>query len=332
MRKLFLQGISQKNYGFSHDIYEYVLSGLGFHCFWLDYQKRYKYVLHLLLKKYDTIWAEASARGLITILCKSIPFLKSRLKHTRIITRFHRVPSMLLEEQGWKAMIPLFGSDTVAWVYDSYNELKKFFPHFPPNKFYVVHNGVDLEIYKPLEHIRKDENLVFTLSSWWEHKRLDLLIRAMEHLPEHKLVVAGNFIQDSYRIQCLNLVKKVRKTIGDKITFVGGQYGLDKVQWFNKAGIFVMPSKLESWSTQTMEAMACETPVLITEGGGMKEFVPVNQRLRTMVSPEELAERINKLSGNEKIGKENRKRVRPYEWSNIRVETDRVMKRWKRVK
>lgn len=325
MSRLFLSGISQKNYGFSHDIYKYVFSGLGFHSFWLDYQKRYKYALHLLLKKYDIILAEASARGLITILCKSTPFLKSRLRHTRIITRFHRVPSMLLEEQGWKAMIPLFGSDAVAWVYDGYDELKEFFPKFPPNKFYVIHNGVDLEIDKPLEYIRKDENLVFTLSSWWEHKRLDLLIRAMEHLPEHKLVVAGNFIQDSYRIRCLNLVKKVRKTIGDNITFVGGQYGLDKVRWFNKAGIFVLPSKLESWSTQTMEAMACETPVLITEGGGTKEFVPANQRLRKATTPKELAEKINKLSGDKKTGKENRERVKPYSWSIIRAEVQKVL-------
>lgn len=243
MGKLFVSAIAQRYHGFLYDMYKYVFDSLGFRCFWLDYQKRYKYVLHLLLKKYDTIWAEASGRGLITVLCKTIPFIKSRLKRTRIITRFHRVPSMLLEERGWKAMIPLFGSDAVAWVYDGYNELKEFFPRFPPDKFYVVHNGVDLEMYKPLEHIHKDENLVFTLSNWWEHKRLDLLIRAMEHLPEHRLVVAGNFIQDSYRIQCLNLVEKVRKTIGDKITFVGGQYGLDKVEWFNKAGIFILYGK-----------------------------------------------------------------------------------------
>ena len=319
--KLYLTGLHP-----TQNIYRYVLKDMGFHCFQLDYQKRYRYLLHLLRKRYDVIWACSNARGLITILCKSIPFIKRRLKRTRIITRFHRVPSMMLEERGWKAMVPLFGSDAVVWVYDSYSELKEFFPQFPTNKFYVVHNGVDLETYKPLEHVSKDENLVLTLSSWWEHKRLDLLIRAMRYLPEYKLVVAGNFIQVSYKIHCLNLVEKMRKTIGNRITFVGAQYGFDKVRWLNKAGIFVMPSKLESWSTQTMEAMACETPVLITEGGGVKEFVPANQRLRTTVSPEGLAEKINKLSGNEKTGKENRERVKLYSWSIIRAEVQKVFK------
>lgn len=327
MRKLFLQGIHQRNYGFSHDFYAYVLKDMGFRCFWLDYQKRYRYVLHLLLKKYDIIWAESNARGLITILAKSaIPIVRGRLKDTRIMTRFHKCPIEIIESRGWQAIVPLFGSDSVVYVYDCRKELKELFPNFSFNNFNVVHNGVDLDFYKPLENISKDENLVFTLSSWWENKRLDLLIKAMEYLPKHRLVIAGNFIQDSVREQCYGLARKM----GNKITFLGWITDKDKVKWYNKAGIFVMPSKLESWSTQTMEAMACETPVLRTEGGGTKEFVPVNQRLRTMVSPEELAEKINKLSGNEKIGKENRRRVRPYEWSNIRAETDKVIQGIKR--
>ena len=59
MNKLYLTGI-HRNYGFSYDMYRYVLKPMGFHCFQLDYQKRYRYLLLLLRKKYDVIWACSS--------------------------------------------------------------------------------------------------------------------------------------------------------------------------------------------------------------------------------------------------------------------------------
>ena len=73
--------------------------------------------------------------------------------------------------------------------------------------------------------------------------------------------------------------------------------------------------------------MNSETPVLRTEGGGTNEFVPANQRLRKAITPEELAEKINELSGDEKIGKQKMKRVRPYECSNVNVEAEQLLER-----
>jgi len=305
-------------------MYRYVLEPMGFHCFQLDYQERWRYILHLLWRKYDLIWACSSARGLITLLAKNaVPIVKGRMKDTKVVTRFHKCPNEIMATYNWKNLAPLFGCDWHAWVYDCRDELKALFPKFPLNNFCVVHNGVDLDFYKRREWVTRDENLVFTLSSWWENKRLSLLIEAMRHLPKHRLVVAGKFIQDHVKQECYRLADEMNP----RIRFLGWITDLAKSIWLNRAGVFVMPSKSESWSTQTMEAMACETPVLRTEGGGANEFVPLNQQLKRNVSPRELAQKILVVSGDSEIGPENRERVRPYEWRNVRVETEQLLER-----
>jgi glycosyltransferase involved in cell wall biosynthesis len=322
MRRLFLSSVYQRNHGFLFDTYNYVFKELQFECFYLDYKKYYKYLLKLLWKKYDLIWAESNARGFITILAKSAPLLRKRMTETAVITRFHRVPKMMFKERSWKSLVPLFASDLLVWVYNCRNELKELIPLFPQERFYVVHNGIDLDFYKPMANTAKNQNLILTLSSWWKHKRLELLIEAMKYLPNYELVIIGRFLDSEYKEHCLNLAKKFPR----RISFIGEKYGKEKVYWMNKAGIFVLPSKLEAMSTQTMEAMACETPILITEGGGTNEYVPEKERLPKNITAKELAEKIYALSRNERIGKKNRESVAKYSWETVRTEVDLVLK------
>jgi len=320
MTDLYLTSLSHKYHGFLYDMYSNVFSKLQFKKYYLDYSFK-KFLLHLLLHKYRLIWCESDGRGFVTVLCKTV--LKKRLKDTKIVTRFHRAPAMLINERGWKAMVPLFGSDLVTWVYDGLNELTEIFPSFPRENFFVVHNGIDLEFYKPMANITKNPNLILTLSGWWQHKRLELLMEAMEYLPNYELVIIGKFLNAEYKEYCLNLAKR----FSERISFLGEKYGNDKVYWMNKAGIFVLPSKIEAMSTQTMEAMACQTPILIPEGGGAYEYVPEEERLPENITAKELADKISLLSGNEKIGKKNREVISKYSWENIRKEVDLVLRK-----
>jgi glycosyltransferase involved in cell wall biosynthesis len=297
-------------------MYAYVMAEMEFKQFYLD--KNYvQFLWHLRFHKYNVIWCENSGSGLVTVLCKMI--LKDRLSNTKIVTRFHRVPSMLLEEKGWKALVPLFGSDVIVWVYDCKSELEKLLPTLNTQNFFAVHNGVDLNFYKNLGKTR-ESSLVVTLSNWWQHKRLELLIEAMQYLPKHELVVAGNFLNTSYKQYCQKLAKD--KT---NVFFMGYADQKEKRELFNKASIFVLPSKSEAWSTHVMEAMACESPVLITEGGGPNEFVPEQELLRQQVTSKELAEKIEQTSKDKELGQLNREHVKPYSWNNISLEVRKVL-------
>jgi len=320
MRKLFLTG--SRKYGFAHDFYQYVLRGLGFERYNLDYSRLSdaKYLLHLFRKKYHIIWCCSSGRGFITILCKLI--LKKRLKNTQIVTRFHRDVNLLFKEKGWKAYATIMAVDKVVWVYDCFKELKKYVPAISSSDFFVVHNGINLNIYKPPPNNKKNRtNLIFTVSSWHSPiKCLEVLISAMELLPNWELVIAGKFLQKDYEVYCKSLAKKI-----GRVRFVGFASVEDKVSWMQKAKVFVMPSRYEAWSTQVMEAMACGCKVLRVEGGGASEFLPEQEILPRNFNAETLAKRILTITDNDDLVEQNLEAVKQYTWDKVYEETRNVL-------
>lgn len=320
MKKLFV--MSGGKYGFAYDFYNYVLRELGFDLYQLDFNaklSRARYLFRLLRKKYGIIWCCACGRGFLTVLARITPLLSRRLKNTEIIVRFHREVNLRFQESGWKAYATMMAADKVAYMYDCFDELKDFIPMFPCSKFFVVHNGVDLNIYKH-DDTKREENTIFTLSSWYRpKKRLETLISAMGLLEDWKLYIGGNFLQKDYEVYCRRLAKKY----GDRVTFLGFVH--DKADWMQKASFFVMPSSTESWSTQVMEAMASGSKVLRVGGGGASEFLPKEELLPKDFTAEFLAERIRELSDNNKLVDINLSQVKNFTWSRVREETKRVL-------
>ena len=324
-KKLFV--MSGGKHGFAYDFYNYVLRDFGFDLYQLDFKAklaRTRYALRLLLKKYETIWCCASARGLLTVLARATSPLSRKLKDTEIIVRFHREVGLRFEESGWKAYATLMAAGKVVWMYDCFNELKKFIPMLPASKFFVVHNGIDLNIYKP-NNAKRRQNTIFTLSSWHRpRKRLETLIEAMAFLPDWNLCVGGNFLQKDYEIYC----RKLARQYGNRITFLGFVH--DKRELMQKTDFFVMPSSSESWSTQVMEAMACGCKVLRVEGGGASEFLPKEELLPKDFTAELLAKRVLELSGNDKLVDVNLRCVKAFTWERVREETKRVLEAFAR--
>jgi len=163
MKSLYVMG--NRHFGFAHDFYNYVLRDLGFDVYRQSTVKGYYF--HLLLHKYELICACGKARGFLTVSLKRFPLLKERMKRTKVVTRFHRQLDAFFHERpevAWMPYMSIIGSDKVVWVYDCFDQLKEYVPKLPKSKFHVVHNGVDLNCYKPDERKRK-ENKIFTLSS-----------------------------------------------------------------------------------------------------------------------------------------------------------------------
>jgi starch synthase len=106
--------------------------------------------------------------------------------------------------------------------------------------------------------------------------------------------------------------------------------------------VFCCPSIYEPFGIINLEAMACETAVVATAVGGIKEvvvdgetgfLVPLEQMKESPFEPvdpdkfaRDLAAKINQLMANpglrEKFGKAGRKRAEEkFSWSSIAVET-----------
>lgn len=311
-------------YGFAHDFYRYVLKDLGFDVYRENGMTAY--YIHLLIRKYGVIWASSNARGFLTVLLKRFPFLKKKMRDTKLTTRFHRECDALFREKPKKRWMPymsIVGSDKVAWVYDCYDRLKQYVPKLHKNDFHVVHNGVDLNQYTPSEMWRQKKT-IFTLSSWHTpKKRLETLIGAMNYLPEWHLDIAGKFLQKEYYKECVCARARLAKPIRDRIRFRG--FVNEKIHWFQRADVFVMPSKQEAWSTQVMEAMSCGCKVVAPNVGGMPEFVPKDELIPIDVSPNELAEKVLSVADNQNLRRKNRMAVMFYSWGNVKRETEAVL-------
>jgi glycosyltransferase involved in cell wall biosynthesis len=189
-------------------------------------------------------------------------------------------------------------------------------PKLPRSRFFVVHNGIDLDVYNTDETQRAD-NTILTVSNWHRpRKRLETLISAMEYLPNWTLNIGGNFLQRDYEAYCKSLAQRY----GGRVRFIGFVH--NKAEWMRQATFFVMPSNFEGWSTQLMEAMACGCKVLRVEGGGASEFVPAKELLPRGFTDKDLARQVLWLDEDDSIVGANLAKVQNFSWERVREETE----------
>lgn len=117
----------------------------------------------------------------------------------------------------------------------------------------------------------------------------------------------------------------------------------DIVELYSNAEVFVCPSIYEPFGIINLEAMACETPVVASATGGIKEVV-VHEETGFLVEPgnsEELAKYINILLENRELAKKfginGRKRVEEmFSWGSIAKKTyemyRKVVQEYKKAK
>jgi glycosyltransferase involved in cell wall biosynthesis len=143
----------------------------------------------------------------------------------------------------------------------------------PVNDIDLMYNGIDTEIFRPLANIEKQQQLLITTASADQPlKGLRYLLEAIALLkpsyPDLKLIVIGKLHaggETEKRLQNLQLMNSVE--------FISGISTECLVEHYNRASIAVSPSLYEGFGLPAGEAMACETPVISSDGGALPEVV-----------------------------------------------------------
>jgi len=174
-----------------------------------------------------------------------------------------------------------------------------------------------------------DRNIILFLGYLAPYKGPDILLRALPivlaEVPDTILVFAGRGVM---RQALENLARQLR--IEKNVLFVGYVEDDLKSSYFMSADAFVLPSVMgtECFPLVILESMACGTPVVASEIGGIPDAV-INGQNGFLVPPgdtESLATAIiDILSDNEKrdaMGAFGRKYANKYSWADIAEKTE----------
>lgn len=129
----------------------------------------------------------------------------------------------------------------------------------------VIHNGIDLEVFKPVTSLRKAEDPPIVLgvaSTWDERKGLKDFIALRGLLPNAVDVVL------------IGLSAQQVKSLPAGILGIERTENVEAlVEWYSKAAVFVNPTYVDNFPTTNIEALACGTPVVTYRTGGSPEAI-----------------------------------------------------------
>ncbi len=108
----------------------------------------------------------------------------------------------------------------------------------------------------------RGQNFLLFLGRIHAKKGVEELIRALAQAPTEHLVIAGPCADESYLANLLRLTNELQAR--ERIRFTGMLGGERKWGAFAAADAFILPSHQENFGIAVVEALACGTPVLIS--------------------------------------------------------------------
>ena len=225
---------------------------------------------------------------------------------------------------------------------------KTKFPKFDNKKIVVFQNRIDLNNFRILNNFeteklqqkfglnKTDKVILFAGRISWE-KGIDKLIDAVKKINSNniKILIVGSTLHGENKVRKTKYIKKLEDKIHDlnsKIIFTGYiSYEIMPVV-YNLADIAVLPSMWEEPAGLTpLEAMACGTPVITTDSGGIPEYVGksavVLKRNTNLVS--DIARNITNLLNDKELYElyrsEGLSRVQLYNSNNYAEELRKIL-------
>lgn len=193
--------------------------------------------------------------------------------------------------------------------------------HIPQSKVHVIHNGIDLGDYANMDnrifHLKQFfPKIVLFVGRLTLQKGPDYFIRAAEKVLSYDNEVTF-IVSGSGDMEHQILTQAIHAGISHKIFFTGFLRGEDLNAVFRAADLFVMPSVSEPFGIAALEAIANNTPILVSKQSGVSEVLTHALKVNFW-DTNEMANQILSLlrygAMKECLRENGRKEVEKYTW------------------
>jgi alpha-maltose-1-phosphate synthase len=248
----------------------------------------------------------------------------------------------------------------IAVSHETKRDIKRLFD-VDPERVHVIHNGIDLQKYRKVAStaalkrhgIDPSKPYLLFVGRITRQKGIIYLVRAIQYMDTDFQIVLCAGAPDTPEIgkEMKDAVESAMRK-RSHIIWIAEMVDRNAVtELYSHAAAFCCPSIYEPFGIINLEAMACETAVVASAVGGIKEvvvngetgfLVPLEQMKKSPFEPlhpkkfsRDLAAKINQLMADpklrEKFGKAGRRRVEEkFSWSAIAQQTKVLYERLKR--
>ena len=195
-------------------------------------------------------------------------------------------------------------------VYDDTTSLY----HPAKEKIVIVPNGFDDDIFKMKNEKKEDvlkklgtdylaDKIVSFVGKFTDFKGIDILIKAAK-IVNKSISNVGFYLAGDGGLR--TDMENLANDLGLKnIIFLGHQTQENVASLYSMADLSVVPSRIEPFGLVAIEALACGTPVVATNAGGLPDFI--NEKVGALVemnNPNALADAIiSELNNQTKLTK-----------------------------
>ena len=222
-------------------------------------------------------------------------FLLGIIFRLKKIIFYHHGSNMhkALNEDQWNRLVKYSKNGIISVSKSAFNSTKDSFQNKPQNSW-VIHNGVDTELFYPLEKVEKNklrkslnipnDSIIYVYHGRIYHTKgihhiIDSFIKSQNRNSNSYLIIIGSSSKENWADSDYEtLIKKKSEILKDKIIFLGWVENSDLRNYLGISDYGLLISKVEEGiSLSMLECMACAVPVIATPMGGTTEVIKHNK-------------------------------------------------------
>ena len=169
-------------------------------------------------------------------------------------------------KQNWELKKRLFTDNTNLTIVAVSDWIAEFVQesYLKDKRIEVIHNGCDINTFKPLPRKESNKFRIIAVSSVWYPNKGELDIYKLRTL----------LSEDEYEITMVGLSAEQAKNLPKGIRGIQRtQNVLELAQLYSDADVLINPTYEDNFPTVNIEALACGTPVITYKTGGSPEAV-----------------------------------------------------------